>query len=180
MDAGLQTRVPIAIFVPQENIPPGGPSSLNGSGSHHELILSGAGYGPPLLVRRCPRDCPARPLDRPQTRDTSVQRLVADIIQPTPDGKQREHDLVCLPLTNASWKARWEAMCVVGAQEDANAGSNKTYRFSLRMSSKMSAPSASSANEVEAERWRAEGGFRRGEVNATRSGATPRPGLTSR
>lgn len=84
--------------------------------------------------------------------------------------------MVCLPITNGSWKARWESMCVVGGSEEKQQPATavpevKNYRYSMRMSSKMSAPSASTPREIEAEKWRAEGGFRRGEVNATRSGA---------
>ena len=113
--------------------PDAGPSSLSAAAA--TLTLGGSGYGPPVL-----------------SGPTPVQSVVSAALSPGADGKQRDYDMVVVPLSNASWQARWEAMCVASADE-------------------ASAPTEPSPEEraTEAERWRAGGGFGRGEVNLTRS-----------
>ena len=155
-------RLSIANHVPQELLPP------TGAGSHpstkrqtpSQVIGSGSGYGPPLAAGGTP-----------------LSRLVSDTLytrpaEPTPAeaaqgwkpvGGRTEYDLVCLPLTNASWQERWERMCTISS--------------SGTMADVSGISSAASARDLggeqtrkEAETWRAGGGFGRGEVNVTRSG----------
>jgi hypothetical protein len=68
-------RLLLALHVNQEHIPPSGSTS-----SPRLVGNGGAGYGPPILERNTP-----------------VQSII--------ESRGREYDLVCLPLTNANWRA---------------------------------------------------------------------------
>lgn len=142
-----QDRLPLAGAGSQRNQPP---SRVNGSGS---------GYGPPLAPEGTP-----------------LSRLVSSTLyipaaQPSAEGEQgwvpavgkTEYDLVCIPLTNASWQERWERMCTITSSGTV-----------ARLNGLATAESARNLGEEqtrrEAESWRAGGGFGRGEVNVTRSG----------
>lgn len=101
-----------------------------------ELTLGGSGYGPPVLSTHTP-----------------VQEIVEKATRPGSDGKPKDYDCVVVPLSNASWQARWEAMCIEEPDANGLLTSEATREERAR----------------EAERWRAGGGFGRGEVNMTRS-----------
>jgi hypothetical protein len=139
------SRLLLALHVGQEHIPPSVATS-----SPQVIDNGGAGYGPPLLQRNTP-----------------VQSLV--------ESKGRDYDLLCVPLTNSSWRAvsfpplreekieslssdtkgqRWESYCLLPPESGEWVGVD---------GQKM-------PRQLEAEKWRGEGYFKRGEVNVTRSG----------
>lgn len=164
-------RLPIALHLTQDLLPIGSNSS---SSSHHShkppshVIGSGSGYGPPL-------DPSGTPLSR-----LVSQTLYIPPAEPTPSeaaqgwtgstGGKTEYDLVCLPLTNGNWQERWEGMCTITSSateadllaRGQGGGGQHTTTHGLE-----------EAGRVEAENWRAGGGFRRNEVNLTRSGTLP-------
>lgn len=137
MQAQQQTqkdRIPLALHYPQSAINPGSSYSNPANGQPATPTLGGAGYGPPVL-----------------TTFTPIQKLVHETTE-----LKRDYDLVCLPLTNARWKDRWERMCLAEEPYDGMASQKKQGN--------------AAASAYEAERWRSGGGFSRGEVNVTRSG----------
>lgn len=158
----MSDRLSIANHISQELLPPTGAGSFPSTKRQNpsQVIGSGSGYGPPLAPGGTP-----------------LSRLVSDTLytrpaEPTPAeaaqgwkpvGGRTEYDLVCLPLTNASWQERWERMCTISS--------------SGTLADVSGVSSAASARDLggeqgrrEAETWRAGGGFGRGEVNVTRSG----------
>ncbi|ORY82328.1 PRMT5 arginine-N-methyltransferase-domain-containing protein [Leucosporidium creatinivorum] len=152
------SRLPIALHIPQELLPPSGAGSLaNGPGkAPSKVIGSGSGYGPPLA-----------PEGTPLSRLVSAT-LYLPAAEPTPSeaaqgwtgaGGKTEYDLVCMPLTNGNWQERWEGMCTITAS---------ATEAELGVAAAL-ASQQSEAGRAEAEAWRAGGGFRRNEVNLTRS-----------
>lgn len=153
--------MPIALHIPQELLPPSGAGSLIANGgpgkAPSKVIGSGSGYGPPLAAEGTP-----------------LSRLVSATLylpaaEPTPSeaaqgwtgaGGKTEYDLVCMPLTNGNWQERWEGMCTIAAS---------ATEAELGVAAAL-ADQQSEAGRAEAEAWRAGGGFRRNEVNLTRSG----------
>ena len=141
-----QHRLSLALHYPQTSIAPSSSYSNPPNGQPTEPQLGGSGYGPPVL-----------------TAFTPVQKLVQDATE-----LRKEYDLIVLPLTTPSWRQRFERMCLVESTSQAK----DTPRASNRPSRGPQATTNVSAgpSEHEAERWRAGGGFARGEVNFTRSG----------
>lgn len=140
-------RSTLALHIPQEQIPVGAPhaqaSSSVGPGS-------GSGYGPPV---------PASP--------TPLQRLAQQHLT-----EDSDFELLCAPLSNGSWKQRFERMCIA-SPGPSTSDSRAMYdsRGQLSDSAYADEENADSAARVrEAEVWRLSGCFKRGEVNATRSG----------
>ncbi|KAM0788221.1 hypothetical protein ACM66B_001377 [Microbotryomycetes sp. NB124-2] len=151
------SRLPIALHLTQDLLP------LAGAGNQRstqalKVVGTGSGYGPPM-----PPD------------GTPLSRLVASTLyttahEPTPAEAAQgwtgatgrtEYDGVCIPLTNGNWQERWERMCTItssATEMDLAAQSGTTHALQQDQSSKL-----------EAEAWRAGGGFRRNEVNLTRS-----------
>lgn len=68
--------------------------------------------------------------------------------------------MVCMPLTNGNWQERWEGMCTI---------TSSATEAELGVAAGSQAQQ-SETGRAEAELWRAGGGFRRNEVNLTRSG----------
>lgn len=79
-----------------------------------------------------------------------------DAAHPTPilkvlaEARDNSYETVCLPLTTASWRARWRGMCLLPGGE------------SREMDGKA---------EQQAENWRSQPAFQRDEVTVTRLGA---------
>lgn len=141
-------RSTLALHVPQEQIPVGAPSS-QGSGSVGPG--SGSGYGPPT---------PASP--------TPLQRLAQQHLT-----EDSDFELLCTPLSNGSWRQRFERMCIA-SPGPTTSESRAMFDSRSQLDSEgayLDGESADAAARVrEAEVWRLSGCFKRGEVNATRSG----------
>ncbi|KAK4058306.1 hypothetical protein OIO90_000463 [Microbotryomycetes sp. JL221] len=151
------SRLPIALHLTQDLLP------LVGTGNQRstqalKVVGTGSGYGPPM-----------------PPEGTPLSRLVAATLynpghEPTPAeaaqgwtgaSSRTEYDGVCIPLTNSNWQERWERMCTItssATEVDLAARTGTT-----------SALQQDQASKLEAEAWRAGGGFRRNEVNLTRS-----------
>ena len=91
---------------------------------------------------------------------TPVQQLTAQALS-------SDYDLVCVPLTNDLWRERWERLCLrpIDDEEDGVTDGTRAWMERERMARQ---------TEIEAEKWRKEGGFRRSELNVTRLGALTR------
>lgn len=74
------------------------------------------------------------------------------VLRATTDARSAGYDTVCIPLTNAKWKARWREMCLLNPNEDQ-----------------------ATLNTIEqrAEAWRSKPAFFRDEVTISRLGACP-------
>lgn len=81
--------------------------------------------------------------------------------QATEQAVAADYDWVCVPLTNDRWRERWERLCLRPIDEDEEEHAEGTRQWLER-------ERALRETEMEAERWRKEGGFRRGELNVTR------------
>jgi protein arginine N-methyltransferase 5 len=70
-------------------------------------------------------------------------------------------------LTNDLWRERWERLCLrpIDDEEDDMAEGTRAWMEKERIMRE---------TELEAEKWRKEGGFRRSELNVTRLGAAVR------
>jgi protein arginine N-methyltransferase 5 len=152
-------RLPIALHISQDLLPISGAGSLpNGQGKiPSKVVGSGSGYGPPLA-----------PEGTPLSRLVS-STLYVPAAEPTPSeaaqgwkgaGGKTDYDLVCVPLTNGNWQERWERMCTI---------TSSATEADLGAAAKVGGQQEDIAR-IEAESWRAGGGFRRNEVNITRSG----------
>jgi len=136
----------LALHVAQEDIPQGaiGDSSKN-------LLVS-----PPDQTR--PGYGPLAP-----TSPTPLQHLAQHHLH-----ESSEYELLCAPLSNGNWHQRWERMCV--AQPVASSSSRMINGNSGPTRDSLEDPAEAAERFREAEMWRLAGCFRRGEVNATRSG----------
>ena len=83
-----------------------------------------------------------------------------------------EYSFLCAPLSNANWRQRWERMCVVSPSNGpTTASSSKLLSGQYESFEQLDEDVNATAQRIrEAELWRQAGAFRRGEVNATRSG----------
>ena len=161
-------RLPVALHLPQELIPPSG-ASVNASAlvsvdGARTARAGGSGYGPV-----------------PVEGGTSLSKIVRSSLyvpaaEPTPSeaangwqghaGARTDFDSVCVPLTNASWRERWERMCTIATSETASSDLHGASRVDGSQDDV-----AGLRSRREAELWRAGGAFRRGEVNVTNQGA---------
>ncbi|GAA5855509.1 hypothetical protein JCM8547_007863 [Rhodosporidiobolus lusitaniae] len=147
-------RLPIALHLPQELLPLTGAGGSSPSGQIPSRVQgSGAGYGPPLAPEGTPLSrLVSSTLYVPPREPTPAE--AAQGWQPSKGGKT-EYDLVAIPLTNGNWQERWERMCTVttsATEADLSAVVQQEEMYRL-----------------DAESWRAGGGFLRNEVNLTRS-----------
>lgn len=126
------SRLPIALHLPQDVISQSLSSFANVDPSNDpdEQTLGGSGYGPRIL-----------------STPTSIQTLIANVLEPTADGKASDYDMVVMPLSNEKWQIRWQHLCL--APSDGK----------ITIPTKL----------MEADNWRALGSFKRSEVNITRS-----------
>lgn len=154
----------IALHVGQELLLGGTASSLPPS-----TVGSGSGYGPPHQDSTPLSRIVHSTLYLPSPEPTPAESAQGFI----PSVSKSDYDQVCIPLANASWQERWERMCTIsssGTMMDLGA-SGTMMDLGASMSSSASArANGEDLTKREAEKWRAGGGFGRGEVNITRSG----------
>lgn len=141
-------RSTLALHVPQEQIPLGAHPSQT---STPVGLGSGSGYGPPQPVSPTP-----------------LQRLAQQHLT-----EDSDFELLCAPLSNGSWRQRFERMCIASPgpapSESRNMVDSRGQLYSE--SAYADEDNAETLARVrEAEVWRLSGCFKRGEVNATRSG----------
>lgn len=166
-------RSTLALHIPQEQIPVGSAvgesskslsrdaaspqASTSGSSTSPAPAGSGSGYGPPL-----------------PTNPTPLQRLAQQHLT-----EDSDFEMLCAPLSNGSWRQRFERMCIAspgGGQGSTGSSAmfdsrGNIYADGGRHGGNGNEDSAEASARVrEAELWRLSGCFKRGEVNATRSG----------
>jgi protein arginine N-methyltransferase 5 len=92
---------------------------------------------------------------------------------------ESDYDSISIPLTNERWKTRWQKMCLSGPQtppnrSDSLQGQRSPARIKLENTAsglfKVPSHQKDAEIEMEAELWRAGGGFQRNEVNIMRNG----------
>lgn len=95
------------------------------------------------------------------------------------DAGEASYDTVSLYLTNERWKARWQKMCLGGSdtqstQSNASQSEQSPIRVKIENTEdgqfKVAPGPKVTDIEMEAELWRAGGGFQREEVNIARNG----------
>jgi hypothetical protein len=158
-DQPAMYRSTLALHIPQEQIPVGSASaesskflSVPGPGPQASTSTgSGSGYGPP-----------------DSTSPTPLQRLAQQHLT-----EDSDFELLCTPLSNGSWRQRFERMCIAipgpptsesRAMFDTRGDLTSDGGYNDEENAELA------ANVREAEVWRLSGCFKRGEVNATRSG----------
>ncbi|CEL55507.1 protein arginine N-methyltransferase 5 [Rhizoctonia solani AG-1 IB] len=91
---------------------------------------------------------------------------------------ESDYDSISIPLTNELWKTRWQKMCLSGPQtppnrSDSLQGQRSPARIKLENTAsglfKVPSHQKDAEIEMEAELWRAGGGFQRNEVNIVRN-----------
>lgn len=162
-------RSVLALHVAQADIPIGSSSSTS-SGSKYLSVPSLANaqeVGQPIYS-------PPNP-----TSPTPLQRLYAQHCH-----EESEFDCLCAPLSNGSWKQRWERMCVASDGRGSNALASSSRSRMLDSSGQLmldangdhdlgnASPEEEAQRAREAELWRKAGCFKRVEVNVTRSDET--------
>jgi protein arginine N-methyltransferase 5 len=141
-------RSTLALHVAQDEIPLGQTASTSANAQQQESEPV-VGYGPPR---------PSAP--------TPLQRLAQQHLN-----EDSEFELICAPLTNGNWQQRWESLCVASAPGPVATTSSKMLAIQYESMQDMTEDMLENAQRAkEAELWRLAGAFRRGEVNATRSG----------
>ena len=78
--------------------------------------------------------------------ETSVLSLLSD-------ARERDNDLICIPLTTEAWKQRWSKMCILPGEPSENGEATKNADV-----------------EALAEAWRGSPAFQSDEVTITRLG----------
>ena len=139
----------LALHVAQEDIPLASSPSDSRS-AVPEGSTSRAGYGPLSPASASP-----------------LQRLSQQHLH-----RESEYNLLCAPLSNGNWHQRWERMCVASPPAGYPVGSSSSMldgRYDS-LADGAEDPEEAAQRMREAELWRFAGAFRRGEVNATRSG----------
>jgi hypothetical protein len=95
------------------------------------------------------------------------------------DALKASYDSVSLSLTNKRWKTRWQRMCLSGSDTPPNHSARlqdqrSPARIKLENTEtgqfKVASGPKDAEIEMEAELWRAGGGFQREEVNIMRNG----------
>lgn len=157
------SRLPIALHLTQDLLP------LAGAGNKLpaqplKVAGSGSGYGPPLG----PEGTPLSRLVAATLYTSAAEPTPAEAAQGwTGTSSRTEYDGVCIPLANSNWQERWERMCTIT--------SSATEIDLAAQSGQSTILQQDQASRLEAEAWRAGGGFRRNEVNLTRSGKALAP-----
>lgn len=140
--AAQRGRCPIALYLDDVPPPPSTRASQLAPPGAPPQTGGGSGYGPPE---------PPSPLL--QKIHTTLQ-----------SERGADYDAVAVSLTNATWKARWDALCVDGGRIDPDPSSPVQSGSSAAASDK----AAQFETIKAAEHWRLAGHFRRNEVNLTR------------
>jgi protein arginine N-methyltransferase 5 len=92
----------------------------------------------------------------PLSSPTPLQEL-------TNDALGQDYDGISVSLTTPAWKARWERLCLRPVEGDFPSLAEELEEDERR-----------GATEVEAEKWRNQGGFRKEELVVTRLGEAER------
>lgn len=162
-------RSVLALHVAQADIPIGSSSSgTSGSGSKYLAVPT---PGQDRTQEAQPIYSPPNP-----TTPTPLQRLYAQHCH-----EESEFDCLCAPLSNGSWRQRWERMCVASEGMPGTSASRSRMLDSqgqLMLDANGDHDLAGPSPEEEAQRareaelWRMAGCFKRVEVNVTRSDET--------
>lgn len=159
-------RSVVALHVAQSDIPLGSSSSSSSSAASTSKYLAVPSIADATQVVQ-PIYSPPNP-----TSPTPLQRLSLQHCH-----EESEFDCLCAPLSNGSWKQRWEKYCVSSSNALGSSRSRMDSQNQFMMDNGDSDLSSMTPEEEaqrarEAELWRMAGCFKRVEVNVTRSDET--------